>query len=164
MQGIRIQTIADLATYTDSQAIIEWSIVEINVGVIIACIPTFRPLLRGVGRKITSSGNTKLSSLGRRSKGLSTLKSKKMDRWSGSRTGVLPSKRDAVSKVQEEDEVELWDGWNNQRSQHLRASAHVHAESARVAESVLTESVKDKGQITISHEIRVQYGRGDSIG
>lgn len=164
MQGIRIQTIADLATYTDSQAIIEWSIVEINIGVIIACIPTFRPLLRGVGRKITSSGNTKLSSLGQRSKGVSTLKGKKMNRWSGSKTGVLPSKQDAASKVQEEDEIELWDGWNNQRSQHLRASTHVHAESAKLAESLLAESVKDKSHITVSHEIRVQYGRGDSIG
>lgn len=49
-----MRTIATLATYTDSQSIIVWSIIEINVGVVVACIPAFSPFLKSIGRKLSS--------------------------------------------------------------------------------------------------------------
>ena len=51
VQALRMRTIANLATYTDSKGIIIWSIVEINLGVFIACVPAFTPLLKVVSRK-----------------------------------------------------------------------------------------------------------------
>ncbi|EHA21360.1 hypothetical protein ASPNIDRAFT_124352, partial [Aspergillus niger ATCC 1015] len=43
IQIIRIFTIKHLKTYTDSQPIVLWSQVEISLGVIIACVPTYGP-------------------------------------------------------------------------------------------------------------------------
>lgn len=158
IQCIRIQTIAALSTYTDSQPIIEWSIVEINLGVITACIPTFRPFLRNLSHKIASSQGTKFASFGRRSKNISTHKSNKVTPWSENRPPKYQPKGDASREPQEEDEIELWDGYNTQAGQQRRASAHVHGEcpGARV-----TEPVKDETQITVRHDISVQYGSSD---
>ena len=158
IQCIRIQTIAALATYTDSQPIIEWSIVEINLGVITACIPTFRPFLRNLGRKIASSNGTKFASFGRRSKGVSTHKSNKMNPWSENRAAMFPPKGDASREPQEEDEIELWDGYNKQGGQQRRASAHVEGECPGARS---TDRVKDETQITVRHDISVQYGSSD---
>lgn len=52
IQIVRIFTIANLKTYTNSNAIINWSIVEINLGVVVACVPTYGVLLRGLLRKL----------------------------------------------------------------------------------------------------------------
>ncbi|KAI5863631.1 hypothetical protein GGS23DRAFT_620414 [Durotheca rogersii] len=46
IQVIRIQTIRSLANYLDSAEPITWSIVEANIGVTIACIPTLAPLFK----------------------------------------------------------------------------------------------------------------------
>ncbi|GAB1200648.1 hypothetical protein APSETT444_010022 [Aspergillus pseudonomiae] len=46
IQIIRIFTIARLKTYTDSKPVILWSIVEISLAVIIACVPTYGPYFR----------------------------------------------------------------------------------------------------------------------
>jgi hypothetical protein len=158
IQCIRIQTIAALSTYTDSQPIIEWSIVEINLGVITACIPTYRPFLRNLGRKIASSNGTRFTSFGRRSKNHSTHKSNKINPWSENRPTMFPPKGDTSRGPQEEDEIELWDGYNKQAGQQRRASAHVEGEcpGARSA-----ERVKDETQITVRHDISVQYGSSD---
>ncbi|RHZ73302.1 hypothetical protein CDV55_103514 [Aspergillus turcosus] len=48
IQVIRVFTIKNLKTYTDSQPIILWSTVEISLGVIIACIPTYGPLFHSL--------------------------------------------------------------------------------------------------------------------
>jgi hypothetical protein len=84
-----------------------------------------------------------------------------MNRWSGTQTCVFPPKRDTVNKSQEEDEIELWDGWDSQRGQRQRASVHVKADSARVVGSLLARNEKEESKITVRHEISVQYGRGD---
>ncbi|KAL4861793.1 hypothetical protein BDV12DRAFT_203646 [Aspergillus spectabilis] len=54
IQIIRIFTVKKLETYTDSQPIIIWSIVEISLGVIISCIPTYGPLFRALRINLSS--------------------------------------------------------------------------------------------------------------
>lgn len=54
VQILRLQTIASLQVYTESQKPVMWSMIEIHVGVIIACIPTYTPLLRRMKSKITT--------------------------------------------------------------------------------------------------------------
>lgn len=161
IQCIRIQTISALSTYTDSQPIIEWSIVEINLGVITACIPTFRPFLRNLSHKIASSNGTKFASFGRRSKGVSTHKSNKINLWSENRAAKFPPKGDASREPQEEDEIELWDGYNKHPGQQKRTSAHVQAELGGSLDSLSADVGKDETQITVRHDISVQYGSSD---
>jgi hypothetical protein len=89
------------------------------------------------------------------------LKSNKMNRWSGTKTCVFPPKRDADNISPEEDEIELWDGWQSQRGQRRRASAHVQGDSTRVVGSLLAGNENEESKITVHHEITVQYGRGE---
>ncbi|BCS23566.1 putative integral membrane protein (Pth11) [Aspergillus puulaauensis] len=53
IQIIRIFTVKNLATYANSEAIILWSIVEIGLGVIISCIPTYGPYFRSFKMNIS---------------------------------------------------------------------------------------------------------------
>lgn len=46
IQIIRFQTIKNLKDYLDSALPIQWSIVECNLGIIVACIPTLAPLVK----------------------------------------------------------------------------------------------------------------------
>ncbi|KAL3708482.1 hypothetical protein TMatcc_006466 [Talaromyces marneffei ATCC 18224] len=48
IQIIRIFTIKNLQAYTDSAAIIIWSAIEISLGIIVPCIPTYAPLVRSM--------------------------------------------------------------------------------------------------------------------
>ncbi|KAF7158072.1 hypothetical protein CNMCM5623_002584 [Aspergillus felis] len=48
IQIVRIFTIKNLKTYTDSQPIVLWSVIEISLGVIISCIPTYGPLFHSL--------------------------------------------------------------------------------------------------------------------
>ncbi|OJJ65771.1 hypothetical protein ASPBRDRAFT_201552 [Aspergillus brasiliensis CBS 101740] len=59
IQIIRIFTIKHLKTYTDSEAIVLWSQVEISLGVIIACVPTYGPYFHAFASTLTSSYNTR---------------------------------------------------------------------------------------------------------
>ncbi|KAI9170656.1 integral membrane protein [Paramyrothecium foliicola] len=54
IQIIRIQTIKNLANYLDSAKSIRWSIVEVCIGIIIACIPTLAPLIKYYHEKTRS--------------------------------------------------------------------------------------------------------------
>lgn len=58
VQIIRIQTITSLANYLDSAEAIKWSIVETNVGIFIACVPTLAPLVRYFSEKTRSGGSS----------------------------------------------------------------------------------------------------------
>ncbi|GFF76847.1 hypothetical protein IFM53868_01942 [Aspergillus udagawae] len=53
IQIIRVFTIKNLKTYTDSQPIVLWSVIEISLGVIISCIPTYGPLFHSL--RLTST-------------------------------------------------------------------------------------------------------------
>ncbi|KAL3426781.1 integral membrane protein [Phlyctema vagabunda] len=66
IQIIRILTIKSLANYIDSSQLIMWSMVENNLGIIVASIPPLSPLIRSF-REHTSSGRSK----GKSSRGLS---------------------------------------------------------------------------------------------
>ncbi|KAJ5417052.1 uncharacterized protein N7487_000602 [Penicillium crustosum] len=57
IQIIRILTVWDLKTYTDSKNIVIWSCVEISLGVIIACIPTYGPLFKSFASTVSSYRN-----------------------------------------------------------------------------------------------------------
>ncbi|RAL02664.1 putative integral membrane protein (Pth11) [Aspergillus ibericus CBS 121593] len=57
IQIIRIFTIKNLKTYTDSQPIVLWSDVEISLGVIITCIPTYGPFFHAFASSLSSSYN-----------------------------------------------------------------------------------------------------------
>ncbi|BCR88879.1 putative integral membrane protein (Pth11) [Aspergillus chevalieri] len=46
IQIIRIFTVKNLKSYTDSRPIVIWSVIEISLGVISTCIPTYAPLFR----------------------------------------------------------------------------------------------------------------------
>ena len=162
VQAIRIQTIADLATYTESQAIIEWSIVEINLGVIIACIPTFRPLLRSVGRKIASSSNGK-GSLRQQSNNAHTKVKTASHIHDSGKKGMFASVRETADRVVEEDEIELWDGGRGPLGQQRRASARVRADATIDDELSPASSRLDNRQITVSHEVSIQYGDEASV-
>ncbi|OJJ96331.1 hypothetical protein ASPACDRAFT_16934, partial [Aspergillus aculeatus ATCC 16872] len=59
IQIIRIFTIKNLKTYTDSQPIVLWSDVEISLGVIIACIPTYGPYFHAFASTLSSSYRTR---------------------------------------------------------------------------------------------------------
>ncbi|RMY23430.1 hypothetical protein D0867_02055 [Hortaea werneckii] len=66
VQILRVQTIATLESYTDSQQPITWSMVEIHVGCLVACIPTYTPLLRKLGGKVTRTYRDNRSAVFRR--------------------------------------------------------------------------------------------------
>ncbi|RDW88378.1 hypothetical protein BP6252_00410 [Coleophoma cylindrospora] len=59
IQIIRILTIKSLANAIDSSQLIMWSMVENNLGIIVASIPPLSPLIRSVREKTSSSGRTK---------------------------------------------------------------------------------------------------------
>ncbi|EWZ47232.1 hypothetical protein FOCG_16544 [Fusarium oxysporum f. sp. radicis-lycopersici 26381] len=46
IQIVRIQTIKSLSNLLDSASLIKWSMVENNLGIIVACVPTLAPLVR----------------------------------------------------------------------------------------------------------------------
>ncbi|RMY51686.1 hypothetical protein D0865_06202 [Hortaea werneckii] len=66
VQILRVQTIATLESYTDSQQPITWSMVEIHVGCLVACIPTYTPLLKKLGGKVTRTYRDNRSAVFRR--------------------------------------------------------------------------------------------------
>lgn len=112
IQIIRIRTIALLKTYTDSKPIIIWSIVEINLGVFIACVPSFAPLLKYFSREI-SSYQTKNRSKRKTDNITHDLSSEVL-----SQTNTKKSKTFGTVVQEEEDtaddEVKLWTarrGW-----------------------------------------------------
>ncbi|RMZ03428.1 hypothetical protein D0860_06794 [Hortaea werneckii] len=53
VQILRVESFAKIKGYTDSQQPITWSMIEIHVGCLVACIPTYTALLRKLGHKVT---------------------------------------------------------------------------------------------------------------
>lgn len=65
IQIIRIRTIQNLSNYLDSSKPILWSIIETNIGIIIATVPTLAPLVKYFAERTrngTSSGSHKVDS------------------------------------------------------------------------------------------------------
>ncbi|KAJ5703431.1 hypothetical protein N7493_011820 [Penicillium malachiteum] len=57
VQVIRILTVKDLKNYTDSKNIVIWSCVEISLGVVVSCIPTYGPLFKEFASTVNSYRN-----------------------------------------------------------------------------------------------------------
>ena len=108
---MRIQTIATLKEYTDSQKPITWSMIEIHIGCVIACIPTYTPLLKKLGGKIsrgyshTMSRSQGLQYIGGRTLGTSaTVRSER-----GGAQKLGPGESDGSGATAADDEIALWD-------------------------------------------------------
>ncbi|KAI9933981.1 hypothetical protein ASPWEDRAFT_105046 [Aspergillus wentii DTO 134E9] len=54
IQIIRVFTIKKLQTYTDSEPIVIWSVIEISLGVIVTCVPTYGPLFKAFSSNLNS--------------------------------------------------------------------------------------------------------------
>lgn len=114
-----MQKIAALETYTESEPIIEWSVVEMNLGVFIACVPAFAPLLKAFGKKVVSHGSRSRSRMAAYSERKST-------------TPVV--KESAVHSGLDDDEIELCDHpWANQS--RVGHNAHARHGSSRMTKS-----------------------------
>ncbi|KAJ5512517.1 hypothetical protein N7463_002069 [Penicillium fimorum] len=61
VQIIRVFTVRDLKTYTDSKNIVIWSCIEVSLGVIIACVPTYGPLFKSFSSTVNSYRNRETS-------------------------------------------------------------------------------------------------------
>ncbi|KAH6841017.1 hypothetical protein B0I37DRAFT_449177 [Chaetomium sp. MPI-CAGE-AT-0009] len=66
IQIVRIQTIAQLANYTDSAPLILWSAVENNLGLIVANVPTLAPLVKYYSERSSRAGSHGSESRGSR--------------------------------------------------------------------------------------------------
>ncbi|WYZ42555.1 hypothetical protein EsH8_VI_000254 [Colletotrichum jinshuiense] len=80
-QAIRIQTIQNLVNYLDSAKAIQWSVIENDIGIIIACIPTLAPLVKYFAEKSRGATN-----------GTSRPKSSRyaLQTWGTRRSGMQP--------------------------------------------------------------------------
>ncbi|THX21255.1 hypothetical protein D6D17_00158 [Aureobasidium pullulans] len=99
VQAIRLASIARLATYTASEGSTQWSIIEINLGVIVACMPMFGPLVKRFRQKASGEVRSKASRLANSSprkedNDLSRLRTDMGGSWE--------------CPTVAEDEVELW--------------------------------------------------------
>jgi hypothetical protein len=61
IQIVRILTIKSLANYIDSSQLIMWSMVENNLGIIVACLPPLAPLIRSFRDKSSNASRAALS-------------------------------------------------------------------------------------------------------
>jgi hypothetical protein len=127
IQAVRVRTISRLRVYTDSQPIIEWSIVEINLGVLIACIPTFAPMMRSFSVKaqaIQKSYHSRASSKSHKRQSKILLASDSTKRQSRElespkrSSKVLSPPPPALGTLgEDDDEQELWGkrrGWGEE--------------------------------------------------
>jgi len=113
IQIIRIRTIALLKTYTDSKPIIIWSMVEINLGVFISCVPSFAPLLRYFSREISSGYHTNKQNKRKTNHATHDLSSEVLSQTHTNKNKtfgtIVQEEEDAA-----DDEVKLWTarrGW-----------------------------------------------------
>jgi hypothetical protein len=158
VQAIRIQTIAALATYTESKPIIQWSIVEVNTGVIVACVPALSPLLKSFGRKVSS--NSRSGAYGAKSGGTAYGQSQRSAAATASRTPARKS-RVLASSCDDDDEIELCEtknGWVA-RSHSTRVRTVGGTDDGDSDGRSRTSSPYDPQQqrITVVHEYTVEH-------
>lgn len=107
IQAIRIQTIKNLANYLDSAKAITWSIVEVSIGIIIACIPTLSPLIKYYREKTRSGTGSQSRRPGSRYalQSWKTVKSNPrpmgshIDREPGNETRIVASDGDSTENI-----------------------------------------------------------------
>lgn len=162
VQIMRIQTIASLKTYTGSQKPIMWSMVEIHVGVIISCIPTYTPLLRTVRSKLTTYSNSRgKSGADKEESGVvrvsnmpsSTMKSGGKSKMSSSRLSAIMDDEIALCDVPDRG-FRTWVG----RKEPL--SEESSRENIREKDPGHTFGASDPRKIMVTQEVRVSDGQG----
>lgn len=126
VQILRLQTIANLKVYTESQKPVMWSMIEIHVGVIIACIPTYTPLLRRMRSKITTYSHSHGKSEGFRGEAgeVKVNKTPSFGFKSGGKSKMTGSRISAMM----DDEIALCDapngalghGWSGENADMVR--------------------------------------------
>ena len=162
---MRVQTIANLKVYTESQKPIMWSMIEIHVGVIISCIPTYTPLLRRMRTKITTYSGSRGKSQGHREgTGEGQVKVSTLG-WksTGKSKSKLSSSR--ISAMMMDDEIALCDAPNRgvktwvepkgppQGSADSEDDAVYGLQNARAG-----TGIPPMGNITVTREVRVTDG------
>ncbi|KAK4892078.1 hypothetical protein LTR27_009428 [Elasticomyces elasticus] len=109
IQIIRVRTISKLQNYTDSEPIIIWSIVEINLGVFIACTPSFAPLLKQFGKTVSNGYLTTSQAKRQKASTAATPKSGNAgNRLSKINTFGTGKSKSGVELEDGDDEVMLW--------------------------------------------------------
>ncbi|KAI6835271.1 hypothetical protein KC340_g5560 [Hortaea werneckii] len=110
VQILRVQTIATLESYTDSQQPITWSMVEIHVGCLVACIPTYTPLLRKLGGKVTRTYRDNRSAVFRRHGSTITAESShRVGERHARHAEASPHGHTNKRMTCADDEIALWD-------------------------------------------------------
>ncbi|KAI6858574.1 hypothetical protein KC323_g6922 [Hortaea werneckii] len=113
VQILRVESFAKIKGYTDSQQPITWSMIEIHVGCLVACIPTYTPLLRKLGHKVTREyrGNHNAAFRVRRwtvTSGLESISHRLSAAHSGPDEAQAPVDMNK-SMTCADDELALWD-------------------------------------------------------
>ncbi|RMY77906.1 hypothetical protein D0863_01037 [Hortaea werneckii] len=113
VQILRVESFAKIKGYTDSQQPITWSMIEIHVGCLVACIPTYTPLLRKLGHKVTRDyrGNHNAAFRARRwtvTSGLESVSHRLSATRSGPNGAQAPVDT-SKSMTCADDELALWD-------------------------------------------------------
>jgi hypothetical protein len=160
VQAIRIQTIAALATYTESKPIIQWSIVEINMGVLVGCVPALSPLLKSFGRKVSYNSRSKSGAYGAKSGGggIAYGQSQRGDAATGPRTPARKSRVLVSSRDDEEMELcETKDGWlTDSHSTRVRTVGGTD-DGDSYGRSRTSSPYGPQQHITVVHEYTVQH-------
>lgn len=141
-------SIARLATYTDSKGAIQWSAVEINLGVVVACVPTFGPLLKRFGQKVSRGSRSKVSRTANSSR-----------RKTNETRSRIPADRTRSWKGPSvaEDEIELWTSTNRivGGASRIQTSA-TGSDNDEDGKQSATQSV-DERQIRVQHDVTVHH-------
>jgi hypothetical protein len=142
------------------------------MGVIVACVPAFSPLLKSFGRKISSNARSRSGAYGPKSGNKSkvtTMQGHKSNAATGSRTPL--SKSRVLASFRDDDEMELCEaknGWVG--DSHGWNTANIGPATPRVHTTGLaSDNDSDRGsgtsspygqkqQITVVHEYTVQHG------
>ncbi|KAH0275192.1 hypothetical protein KCU91_g4753, partial [Aureobasidium melanogenum] len=148
VQAVRLTSIARLATYTDSKGSIQWSAVEINLGVVIACVPTFGPLIKRFGQKVSRGSRSKVSKLANSSR-RKTNETRSRVPAEGTRSWKGPTVA--------EDEIELWTSTNRivGGASRMQSSA-TGSDNDEEGKQSAPQSV-DEQQIRVQREVTVQH-------
>ncbi|KAK5744377.1 hypothetical protein LTR17_002087 [Elasticomyces elasticus] len=174
IQIIRIRTISKLQNYTDSEPIIIWSIVEINLGVFIACTPSFAPLLKQFGKTVSNGYLTTSQAKRQKASTAATPKSGNAgNRLSKINTFGTGKSKSGVELEDGDDEVMLWGStqehsWGNHGSNHPMTNIQTNTRSADDDgdDGKLGKHKGDdpRGQdITIMHEISVTHDQDQAV-
>ncbi|KAI4736882.1 hypothetical protein E4T50_12637 [Aureobasidium sp. EXF-12298] len=148
VQAVRLTSIARLATYTDSKGSIQWSAVEINLGVVVACVPTFGPLIKRFGQKVSRGSRSKVSKLANSSR-----------RKTNETRSRVPAERIRSWKdpTVAEDEIELWTSTNRIVGGASRIqSTATGSDNDEDGKQSAAQSV-DERQIRVQRDVTVQH-------